>query len=324
MFRTEIKLALSNKLINHSQHIMTIGSCFSDAMGAYLQDYKFQVLSNPFGTLFNPISIFQNLEHSLFETQADKNLFIEMQGLSLHYNFHSDLYGMNKKEVLIKITERQAQVKRHLLNANWLMITLGTAWAYKLKGTDKMVANCHKMPQSNFDKKLLEVQEIVNHFNHLLRSLFSFNDKLHIILTVSPVRHVKDTLPHNSVSKSVLRVACHKMLALSNRVHYFPSYELILDDLRDYRFYGRDMIHPNEIAHDYVWDKFSSVYFDKSTQLLNKEWAKIKKSLAHKPLHPQTMAYKSFLKDTQQRLLSISEKLDVKAEIESLKQKLLS
>jgi hypothetical protein len=205
-----------------------------------------------------------------------------------------------------------------------LIITFGTAFIYKLKSNNEIVANCHKQPSYNFTKELLTVEEIIVSFELFLNQFKIQNSKLKIILTVSPVRHTKDTLTLNSVSKSILRIACHELSKQFSNVSYFPSYEIMLDDLRDYRFYKEDMIHPTEVAEEYIWNKFSDVFFESETKQLIKEWSSVSMALNHKPFREDSEEYKIFLTETLKKLELLKGKINVKEEINFITNKLNS
>jgi hypothetical protein len=320
-FRTELTVSPSDKAITHKSRLLTVGSCFADEVGQKLADNKFQALVNPFGTIFNPLSLFELLEKSL-SGEPLRTMPVERDGLFFHYGLHSR-YFAESPEAINQLVRRQMQQTADFLQApansdKWLIITLGTAWIYALEESGVPVANCHKMPARLFHKRLLEVEEILAAFQKLYVVL---PDDWQIILTVSPVRHIKDTLPLNAVSKSVLRLAVHYLCEYP-QVSYFPAYELLLDDLRDYRFYAADMLHPSEQAIDYIFDKFASAYFRPSTLQLMQRWQKIRQGLAHRPLQANSASHRRFLEDLSQKLAEIALHLDVSEEIAELQERL--
>jgi hypothetical protein len=316
MFRTELTIHSSSERINHGSKIMTIGSCFSQVIGERLSQNKFDALVNPFGTVFNPISIFKLLENSTSNNFSMLDASVENKNTWFNYHVHSDVYGNTKEELNSKLEEKIKYVNEFLLQTDTLIITFGTAFVYKLKSNNEIVANCHKQPAANFTKELLTVEEIVTSFESFLNQFKTKNSKLKIILTVSPVRHTKDSLTLNSVSKSILRIACHELSKRFSNVIYFPSYEIMLDDLRDYRFYKEDMIHPTEVAEEYIWNKFSDVYFENETKQLIKEWSSVSMALNHKPFRKDSEEYKKFLAETLRKLESLNKKINVREEIE--------
>ncbi len=318
MFRTELNLVPSPDKISYRSKIVTIGSCFSQVIGERLLTNKFDVLVNPFGTVFNPISIFRLLENSLSTNVSHTTTNVENKGAWFNYHVHSDFYGRTQEELSLKLAEKFNQVNHYLENTTTLIITFGTAFVYKLKSTNEIVANCHKKPATDFIKELLTVEEIISSFITTYSRLKIKNPNLKIILTVSPVRHTKDSLQLNSVSKSILRVACHELSEQFPEVVYFPSYELMMDDLRDYRFYKEDMIHPTEVAEEYIWNKFSEVYFEEETKETIKDWSSLSKALHHKPFREDSEEYKNFLLATLKRLKLLEGKINVKEEIKSI------
>ncbi len=322
MFRTEIHIPPSAEKINYSTKVITIGSCFSQAIGERLVENKFEVLVNPFGTVFNPISIFRLLENSLSNDFSILDSTVENNGAWFNYHVHSDMYETTKDALKCKVEEKLIQVKNKLLQADTLLITLGTAFVYKLKSNNEIVANCHKVPASNFTKELLSVDEIVRSFSQFFDLVKIHNSKLKIILTVSPVRHTKDTLVLNSVSKSILRMACHQLSEGFSEVTYFPSYEIMQDDLRDYRFYKEDMLHPTEVAEAYIWNKFSEAYFNEETKALLKELSSVSKALQHKPFREDSEEYKRFLADVLKRLALLKVRVNVEEEMNYINNKL--
>ena len=316
-FRTEIAIPPYDFGISHQDSIFSIGSCFAEAIGKRLQDNKFQTLSNPFGTIFNPISIFRLLKIALQIEQIDENLYIKNhEQVAYHYDFHSSWRDLEVDWLKTKITQKLSFISKFLEKSQFLLITFGTAWVYELKETGRIVANCHKMPASLFNKRLLCVDEILQDFESLQNILF---DKK-IILTVSPVRHLKDTLPLNAVSKSVLRLACHYLQEKYANVYYFPAFELINDDLRDYRFYAEDMLHINSQGEEYVWSKFTKACLHAKSQELIENWQKISARLAHQFFNKQTPTYQEFLQNTLKDLEKIATDIDVSAEIAHIQQ----
>ncbi len=320
MFRTELLAAQSKIKIDLQNPVLLIGSCFSDNIGEILITHKFNAIPNPLGVIYNPISIFNLLESSLLKKKYDDDSFIKQHEIWYNYHFHSEISALAKESLNEKIVDRLATVGKCFEKERLtLILTFGTAFAYSLIENGEIVANCHKMPAQLFAKQLLSPQQITAAFE----KLYSILPKdLAIILTVSPVRHTKDTIPLNSVSKAVLRLSCHELAEKFENVSYFPAFEYVIDDLRDYRFYEADMLHPNRQAIDYVFDKFATTYFDRFTQEFLKKWEKIHKSLQHKPFYAQTEAHQSFLKNLLSQLQSIKE-VDVSEEIAGLEKQLI-
>lgn len=316
-FRTELIVPESPDKITLQTPVLTLGSCFAEVIGSKLVENKIPILSNPFGTLFNPLSIVKLLHDAFEGNQPDELLYIEHQGIWFHYDFHSSLWGTSKKELHERLVATLTAVQQWLSRAEVLIITLGTAFVYRHLESGQWVANCHKTPSSAFRRELLSTEQIVAAFEGLFAKLPA---SIKVIFTVSPVRHTRDTLPINAVSKSVLRVACHELSELGYA--YFPAYELLLDDLRDYRFYKSDLIHPNEQAEDYIFEQFANAYFTKELQKFIQEWQKIRQALQHRPLYPSTPSHRQFLENLLQKLHKISTSIDAKVEITQVQQQL--
>lgn len=322
IFRTEIELKPTSFKIGIGSKIITIGSCFSEVIGNQLSENKIECLCNPYGTIFNPASIFKLINHSLQNQAVFKHLFLETDGIWQHYDFHSKFFAKTKEELEQTLNNTHQNVSQFLKKANVLIITLGSAWVHQLKENSQIVSNCHKSPGNLFKKELLTIKEILMRFQTMYEALKLQNPKLKVILTVSPVRHTKETLTLNSVSKSILRIACHELEQEFEDVHYFPSYEIMIDDLRDYRFYGEDLIHPNSLAEKYIFEKFGEVYFDETYSNFLKEWKQIKTSLSHRPLHEKSINHRIFLEKLLEKLIQISEKVEVQEEIKKIRAKL--
>ncbi|MDH5605154.1 MAG: GSCFA domain-containing protein, partial [Cyclobacteriaceae bacterium] len=239
-----------------------------------------------------------------------------------NYHFHSSFSHQNYDILKNNVTSALTSTRIFLESCDYLLITLGTAWVYKEKKADEIVSNCHKMPANHFSKKLLSLEEITEPLKKLLDQIFQFRQEIKIIFTLSPVRHIKDSLEGNMVSKSLLRAAIHNLVENNKDLDYFPSYEIVIDDLRDYRFYEKDLLHPNEQAQQYIWQKFSDRYFDKNTRSILSEWEGIKKSLSHIPINKNSSHYLTFLNQTLERLIILNEKINVNQEITKIKEDL--
>lgn len=321
-FRTELKILPSSFVITHQSNVMTIGSCFSDTIGNTLRDNKFPVCINPFGTVFNPVSIGRLMDYVINNELPDENSFIENDGLISNYHFHSSFSNLDYDLVKKNIAEALLSTRLFLQSSNYLFITLGTAWVYNRTDTNVVVSNCHKMPANNFSKKLLSLEEISEALQTFITRILHFRKDLKIIFTLSPVRHIKDTLEGNMISKSLLRTAIHNLVVSNQELDYFPAYEIMIDDLRDYRFYEKDMLHPNDQAQQYLWQKFSDRYFDHNTLSILSEWRGIKKSLSHRPANINSSHYLTFLNQTLERLVTLNKKINVNQEIDKIKEDL--
>lgn len=308
--------------IRHNTPVMTVGSCFADSIGKRFSNNKFIISANPFGTLFNPVSIHNVLRYVLHNELPQPSTYLENQGIWSNYEFHSSLSEENKSVLEKKITNIIGTTHHFLKETDTLIITYGTAKVYTLTNTGEAVANCHKMPAGNFTSCILSPEQIAESFNILFEELRRWKPGLRIILTISPVRHIKDTLEMNSLSKSALRWACHAITEHCPGVEYFPAYEMMMDDLRDYRFYDEDMIHPSSVAIDYIWGKFSDTYFDLPTKSLMKQWQEVLTALQHRPFHPKSMVHKTFLNETLRKLEELKPLIPVEEEIAHIQSQL--
>ena len=322
-FRTELQIKPSETKISLRQPVLTIGSCFADSIGLKLQTSKFSVSINPFGTVYNPISIHKLILQTINKQPFAENSYLQNDDTILNYNFHSEFNSTSKQELEKNINHAIDQGHHFLRSAHSIIITYGTAWVYERSDTNEVVANCHKIPSSLFKKNILTQKKIVESFGEMYRAVKIYNPEIRIILTVSPVRHLKDTLELNSVSKSILRLSCHTLTEVYNDVDYFPAYEILLDDLRDYRFYSSDLIHPTDFAIDYIWVKFYETYFSSETKIFLQEWQMILKALEHRPFQPTSTAHQKFLKETLKKLYVLKTSVNVDTEIISVESQLI-
>jgi hypothetical protein len=314
--RTEISPGKAPFTIEHNQTIVTIGSCFADMIGEKLQQYKFDVVANPFGTTFNPISIFQLLSISI---ERKYNPFPAALGeVWYDHQFHSEVSALSQSELHEISNTRIAETTKALARASCLVLTLGTSWVYRHIESNSIVNNCHKQSGRYFKKELLSVKHILEDFEVVYTKLKELNPSIKIVFTVSPVRHIKDTLQLNSVSKAILLSAVHYICEQHNDCHYFPAYEIQMDDLRDYRYYAEDMIHPNKQAEAYIWKKLTQWVCSPALQDAMNEWDQLQKLLQHKPFHPTGAAHQQFLQQTLQRFEQFPY-WNVSTEIASLK-----
>ncbi|QMU27194.1 GSCFA domain-containing protein [Adhaeribacter radiodurans] len=323
-FRTELLISPQTQRLSLQTPIFTAGSCFAEVIGTKMQQYKVPVLVNPYGTIFNPISLFTLLQASLELPPEFTGELIQRDDIWLAYDFHSSFSAPSRPELLTQIQKALTKSKNFLQNADTIVLTFGTAIGYIHRESNKLVANCHKIPQSQFTKHLLSIPDIISAFTSFYKVLQQFNPNIRIILTVSPVRHLKETLEGNSLSKSILRVVCHELKNQFAAVDYFPAYELLLDDLRDYRFYKPDMLHPTGVAEDYIWEKFKAAYFSEDFQHFTGKWDKIRQAFAHKPFQPASTSHQQFLKKILQQLEELQAQVDCQAEISTLKTQLIT
>lgn len=294
-FRTEFSIPPSSWKLGLQSRVVSMGSCFAEVLGKRLQAHKIEGMYQPFGTLFSPLALYQILQYALAKEPVDDRLFLERDGRWLHYDTHSSMTAASQQELGVRMQWELDQLAEALRRANLLVLTLGSAWAYRLLEPPTYVANCHKQPARIFDRDLLSVKTICKEFGTVYALLKAVNPGLRVLLTVSPVRHAKDGMMDNSVSKSILRAACHYLVSDYADVMYFPAYELLLDDLRDYRFYASDLVHPSEMAEAYIFEKFQQTYFDASLQQFTKDWEKITKALNHRPFQENSAVHLQFL-----------------------------
>jgi len=299
-FFTEIKIPEFPLKMDYLKSIQFFGSCFSENIGQKLLDLKFDVDLNPFGILFNPISIANSI-HILLEKRVftENDLFQdhpEYSGWSSFYH-HSRFSDADREVALEKINSRISHSHEFLLKADFLMITFGTSWVYELKETGQVVTNCHKVPAAKFKRFRLDVSQITEVYSKLLTELWKFNPNLKVVFTVSPIRHWKDGAVENQVSKATLLLAIDHLLngSESKNIGYFPAYELMMDELRDYRFYAEDMLHISPVATDYIFERFARVMISDYSLQVAKEVVKIGKAVLHRPVNSTSVEYERFI-----------------------------
>ena len=290
-----------HNLIDYKSKILLLGSCFSENIGDKLSYYKFQTQQNPFGILFHPKAIEKLISNAINQKKyTEKDIFFYNERWHC-FDSHSDLSTSNKQQLIDNLNTKTATAFSILKDASHIIVTLGTAWVYKYLESNEIVANCHKIPQKEFSKEILSIDEIQNSLQNICSLISSVNKLARVIFTVSPVRHIKDGFIENQRSKSHLISAIHQLREQKKYVEYFPSYEIMMDELRDYRFYKEDMIHPNATAIHYIWDKFSSVWLSKSAIETMNKVEEIQRGLAHKPFNPNSEAHQKFLEKLVQK-----------------------
>ncbi|WP_372755311.1 GSCFA domain-containing protein [Labilibaculum sp.] len=297
-FRTELKIPLSKDKFSYNSKAIMLGSCFADNIGERLTSYKFDVTPNPFGVLYNPMSVGNSLKILIDKkefTEADLN-FANDKWFS--FSHHSRFSNIDEKECLQTINTEIQKSSLDLANADVLYITFGTAWVFEWIETGDIVSNCHKLPSKDFLRYRLDVEEIVKFYKGLIVSLSVFNPNLKIVFTVSPIRHFKDGAHGNQLSKATLLLAIEQLVELFEQVSYFPAYEIVMDELRDYRFYSEDMLHLNSTAVNYIWDRFQDTYMEKQTFDVMKKVEKIVSASKHRPFNPETITHQNFIANT--------------------------
>lgn len=299
-FRTTIEPLSQQGIIDHRKPIMLLGSCFSDNIGARLTAELFDVDVNPFGTLYNPESIASALRRIISDKPFSADELFQHEHRYHSFAHHSRFSSTNPDTALSLINNRLHRAHKQLQHAGTLIVTFGTAWVYRLRATGETVSNCHKLPAAMFTRTRLTTDEIVEVWSELMHRLKIFNPSLKTILTVSPIRHRADGAHGNQLSKSTLLLAADRL-----PVDYFPSYEIMLDDLRDYRFYESDMIHPSDTAIEYIHDIFSQSYMTDATRKLARSCARITRRLSHRPMTDDNSAVERFNFSTKQILDSL-------------------
>lgn len=303
--------------ITHQHAVFSIGSCFTEHIGHALQDLKFDVLQNPNGILFDPVSVCNSLMSYIRKEPITQEQLFYLNELWHSWQHHSRYSGTDQHEVLKKMNASQDAAHQFLKRADWLIITLGSSFSYRLQstaaetflpGADRGVANCHRAPANWFNKHLLSIDETVSKLDNTLHQLFRFNPKLRFIFTISPVRHIRDGVVENNRSKARLLEAVHHLVNKFDKLYYFPSYEIVIDVLRDYRFYDIDLVHPNYAATQVVLEQFLKTHTSTETQTLLEEIKRIITARKHKTQHPSTEAHRNFLRTQLQKAQALQER----------------
>jgi hypothetical protein len=301
-FRTEIEIAKANFQFSHNDKIVLLGSCFSENIGHKLQRCRFQVTINSHGIVFNPESAAIALEDVIDNKRYSKEGLIHFNGYYVSFNHHGKFNHENADVAVKEINDNITYRQEHLKHARVLFVTFGSAWAYRHKETKGIVTNCHKIPQSSFEKVLLSHEEIIARWSGLLEKLYAFNKDIKVVFTVSPVRYWRDGALQNQISKSHLIIAVHALKEKFNFAHYFPSYELVMDDLRDYRFFKEDMLHPNEVAINYIWEKLAAwCMSDETRQKLN-QLEPLLRFTEHRPINSDTKDFEIVLAEKERQI----------------------
>ena len=294
-FQTKIPIRAQEPKIDYTSKLVLLGSCFSENIGEKFTYFKFRQLQNPFGILFHPFAI-ENLVGKAVNqfVYTEKDLVFHNEQWHC-FDAHSRLSSPDKIQLLETLNEALQQTYTKLKEASHIIITYGTAWVYQLKDTQNFVANCHKIPQREFDKKLILAEKLQESIQNTIELIQQVNPSAAFIFTVSPVRHIKDGFVENQQSKSALITAVHQSIASVKKTAYFPSYEIMMDELRDYRFYAQDMLHPSDLAIDYIWQRFVETRLTQSTQQTMQEIDKIQKGMLHKAFNKESEAHQKFL-----------------------------
>ena len=305
--QTQISFRKADKQIGYTSELILLGSCFSEHIGAKLDYFKFRTLQNPFGILFHPLAI-ENLITRAIQKRGytPEDLFYHNERWHC-FDAHSNMSNVSKEKVLEGLNGQLRKTEQLLSKASHIIITLGTGWTYQKRETGVTVANCHKIPQKEFKKQLLTVDEITASLQRTIEQIETVNKNTQLVFTISPVRHLKDGFVENQRSKAHLIAAVHDIVNAyadgeKSRVAYFESYELMMDELRDYRFYKADMIHPNTLAIDYIWEKFSEVWVSDDAQVTMELVEEIQRGLDHRPFNPNSEQHQKFRESLKEKI----------------------
>lgn len=317
-FTTKIPVQKSSFSIDYDSKIMLLGSCFAENIGKKFSYFKYQATTNPFGIIFNAVSLEKLIRRVVENKKFTENDIFFHNELWHCYEVHSELSNPDKDLFLSHLNSILESTHRHIAALTHCIITLGTSWVYSNIETHEIVANCHKVPQKQFTKELLSIEQTEKSLENIILLIHSVNPNCHFIFTVSPVRHIKDGFIENTLSKAHLIAAIHSILnkkfstsleVTNQNRNYFPSYEIMMDELRDYRFYAEDMLHPNQTAIDYIWLRFYEHYISESAAKLMEEVDAIQKGLAHRPFNPNTESHQKFLAQLNLKIETIKKKL---------------
>lgn len=318
-FRTVIHQNERRGDIKHHHRIMLIGSCFSDNIGNRLCRAMFNAEVNPFGTVYNPASIRSEIERIINAAPiTDEEIFLA-NGMWNHFSFHSQFSRCDKDEAVRLMNLRLSHAHEHLKRCDEVIITLGTAFVYRNNDSGNIVSNCHKLPAVQFTRSMMSVSEVTECLDGIVQAINSYAPQAKVVFTVSPIRHLADGLEQNQLSKSTLRVAIGETVAKQHECcSYFPAYEIMMDDLRDYRFYAADMTHPSDVAVEYIWNAFKEAYLDERTIQTAARCERIYKRLEHRPMTDNKEAIARFRNETAEILKNLMNEFPYLKEIPKL------
>ncbi len=303
--QTQVPLSAVSNQIDYESRLLLLGSCFAENIEEKLVGHKFKTFGNPFGILFHPASI-----ERLISRSVNRQMYREEELFYLNerwhcFDVHSDLSHTRKEDLLLSLNQALLDTRQELAQCTHIMITLGTAWGYRHLSSDSLVGNCHKVPQREFKKELFSISEMETCLENMVGNVREVNTEAQLVFTVSPVRHLKDGFVENQRSKSHLIASLGQWLTTktaSELLHYFPAYELVMDELRDYRFYEADMVHPNAVAIAYIWEKFKGVWISAEAQATMEQVQEIQKGLQHRPFHPESEQHQRFMVTLQEKI----------------------
>ncbi|WP_159682225.1 GSCFA domain-containing protein [Flavobacterium sp. 9R] len=305
-FKTTVSIPITNTPIVYSSQILLLGSCFAENMGDKLCYYKFQTQVNPFGIIFNPFSIEKLIERVVLQRYFTKDDIFFFNERWHCYEVHSELSDADAEVVLSKLNRILLDTQKQLQQATHIIFTYGTSWVYRHIETNAIVANCHKVPQKQFTKELLSIDSIQKSIQNTVSLIETINPKCNFIFTVSPVRHLKDGFVENQVSKAHLIAAIYAITNTKQQtLNYFSSYEVMMDELRDYRFYADDMMHPSSMAIDYIWERFAATQIDANAIATMELVQTIRKGLAHRPFNPYSESHQKFEANLKEKIATL-------------------
>lgn len=320
-FRTKVPISRSDFQLDHHSRLMIFGSCFSENIGNLLLANKFEVDLNPFGILYNPLSISVAFDRLLSGEVFNESDLTIREGIYHSFLHHGTFSSADPQVCLRRINDRFETASARIAQTDVFFVTFGTAYVFCSKKTGHVVGNCHKFPFDFFSRSMLSVEEIVAEWSRLIGEILQLQPDSKFVFTVSPIRHWKDGAHQNHVSKSILHLSIDELMKIfPDSVRYFPAYELMMDDLRDYRFYASDMVHPSDTAIEYIWERFCETYFSNETEKILSEWYPLLLALKHRPIDAESAGYQSFLKNTLSKILQFQNKYPFISLSEEIKQ----
>ena len=291
LFYTEIKITPLEQTIRYGDGLLFLGSCFADEVGGICRGLGFNAMVNPFGVLYNPASIAQSVERmNSGKSFCHDDVIRVGEGQCCTFSHNTAFWRSSEEALMQQVNQNLAEAHAHFLGSKWVVISLGTSWVFRNKETQEVVSNCHKLPANQFERQFLSVEQSLQYLSGIVRQ----HPKKQFIFTISPLRHLKDGLHENQLSKAALLLAVDQVCKQFENAHYFPAYEILLDELRDYRFYKEDMVHPTEQAVHYIWERFTDFAIDPKEKPAMKAAAELRQMLQHKPVFPESEAFKRF------------------------------
>tara|TARA_R110001583_G_scaffold7286_4_gene36319 strand:+ start:4669 stop:5661 length:993 start_codon:yes stop_codon:yes gene_type:complete len=298
LFRTKVNIPRSEFEFGYQKNAVMMGSCFVENIGSKLKSYKYKVDVNPFGVIYNPVSVCSSLRLLMEERELVEDDLNFHNNLWFSFYHHSKFSNTDLSQCLSDINKGIRESSKNLKESDFLFVTFGTSWVYELLSSGTIVSNCHKLPAKDFNRYRLNVDEIVSIYKDLLVELLIFNPKIKIVFTMSPIRHWKDGANGNQLSKATLLLAIDQLTELFDQVSYFPSYEIVMDELRDYRFYSEDMLHMSDVAVKYIWQRFSETYIDEESRQSQKQVEKFTLAANHRPFNVNSDSHQIFIKSS--------------------------